>query len=145
MTQIANKRPTEQTSGNELLATLSKNAHWTLRIALASVFLFHGLTKFQDLSTMAAMMGVPVAMWGLVAIAESTGGLLIIAGGFTKDIVTRIAGVLLIVPMIGAIAMVHWPQWSFIPSETHPMGGMEFQVTLLLIALYFVLHGNSKS
>lgn len=145
MTQIANKHATEQASRNELLATLSKNAHWTLRIALASVFLFHGLTKFQDLSGMAAMMGVPVAMWGLVALIESVGGLLIIVGAFTKDMVTRIAGALLIIPMIGAIAMVHWPQWSFVPSETHPMGGMEFQVTLLLIALYFVLRGNSDS
>ncbi len=144
MTQIANSSNV-QTAQNNTLALLGKNAHWPLRIALASVFLYHGLTKFGDLSGMAAMMGVPVALWGLVAVIESVGGLLIIAGAFSKDVVTRIAGLLLIVPMLGAIAMVHWPQWSFVPSQTHPMGGMEFQVTLLLIALYFVLRGNGDS
>ena len=43
--------------------------------------------------------------------------------------------------LMGAIAMVHWPRWAFTPSETHPMGGMEFQVTLLCLAIYFMLTG----
>ena len=145
MTQVVNNRSSVQSSQNSTLATLGKHAHWTLRIALASVFLYHGLTKFQDLNGMATMMGVPVALWALVALTEAAGGLLILVGAFTKDIITRIAGVLVIIPMIGAIAMVHWPQWSFVPSETHPMGGMEFQVTLLLIGLYFVLRGNGDA
>lgn len=38
--------------------------------------------------------------------------------------------------------MVHRGQWSFVASESHPMGGMEFQVVLTLIALYFVAKGN---
>jgi hypothetical protein len=36
----------------------------------------------------------------------------------------------------------HWGQWHFMPSETHPMGGMQFQVTLLAILVYLVLNGN---
>ena len=37
-----------------------------------------------------------------------------------------------IVPvMAGAIALVHWGKWSFVASESHPMGGMEFQVVLM--------------
>ncbi len=126
----------------DLLSSLSRYAHWAPRIALASVFLFHGLTKFPDLSGMAAMMGLPVAVLTLVALAETTGGALILAGGFTKDWVTRLGGLLLIPPMLGAIAMVHWPRWSFVATETAPMGGMEFQVTLLLVAIFFVLRGN---
>jgi len=35
--------------------------------------------------------------------------------------------------------VVHWEQSSFVSTETHPMGGMEFQVLLLLMALYFAL------
>nr|WP_290666141.1 hypothetical protein [Ardenticatena sp.] len=67
-----------------------------------------------------------------------------LVGGFlSNDIVTRVGGLLLIPPMVGAIAKVHWGQWSFVPSETHPMGGMEFQTTLLLLAIFFVLTGNS--
>ena len=54
---------------------------------------------------------------------------------------TRLAGLAAAPVMMGAIAMVHWPQWSFAPSESHPMGGMEFQVTMLCIAIYFMVTG----
>ncbi|MCP4423013.1 MAG: DoxX family protein [Chloroflexi bacterium] len=121
---------------------LAQHAHWAPRIALASVFLYHGLTKFPNLSGMAEMMGMPVFLLTLVALAEVGGGALVIIGAFTKDIVTRIGGLLLIPPMLGAIFMVHWGRWSFAPADGYPMGGMEFQVTLLLLAAYFVLRGN---
>ena len=48
----------------------------------------------------------------------------------------------LIPVMLGAIAMVHRPRWSFVPTESHPMGGMEFQVVLLLLAAWFALGGG---
>jgi putative oxidoreductase len=60
-----------------------------------------------------------------------------------QDWMTRLGALLLIPPMLGAIAMVHWPRWAFTPSDTHPMGGMEFQVTLILIMLYLLVKGNS--
>jgi uncharacterized membrane protein YphA (DoxX/SURF4 family) len=44
--------------------------------------------------------------------------------------------------MIGAIAIVHWGRWNFLPSDTHPLGGFEFQVVLILIMLYLVITGN---
>ena len=117
------------------------HAHWFLRAALASVFLFHGIGKFMDLAGTAEMMGgMPMAI--LAAVMETGGGALILFGGFGNDLLTRIGGLLIAPVMAGAIAMVHWGQWSFAPSETHPMGGMEFQVTLLLLALYFVVVGN---
>ena len=34
--------------------------------------------------------------------------------------------------------LVHWGQWNFVASATHPMGGAEFQVTLLLMQLYLL-------
>ncbi len=37
---------------------------------------------------------------------------------------------------------VHWGRWGIEPAEGFPMGGMEFQVVLLLTALYFVVMGN---
>jgi putative oxidoreductase len=46
--------------------------------------------------------------------------------------------------MLGAIALVHWGQWSALPSETHPVGGMEFQTLLLATGLYFTLRGNAN-
>ncbi len=59
-----------------------------------------------------------------------------------SDLATRIGAALNVPVMIGAIAMVHWGQWNFVPSATHPMGGFEFQAVLLLVMLYFVITGT---
>ncbi len=142
MTNAINRSTMTASGNSNVLDNLAQYAHWAPRIALASVFLYHGLTKFPGLSATAAMMGMPVAVFALVALAETAGGALIILGAFTKDIVTRLGGLLLIPPMIGAIGMVHWGRWAFTPAEGFPMGGMEFQVTLLLLAIFFILRGN---
>lgn len=127
----------------KFLNNISPYAHWALRLALASVFLFHGIYKFTDLAGFAQMMQMPEFVALLVALAETVGGVLVIAGGFTKDWITRLAALMFIPVLIGAIFMVHWPQWNFVASATHKMGGMEFQVVLLLIALYLVITGNN--
>lgn len=124
------------------LNNFSGYAHWALRLAIASVFIYHGVTKFPNLSGMAGMMGLPVAVLGLVAVTEVAAGVLVLAGGFGPDILTRLGGALVIPVMLGAIVMVHWGRWSFTPSDTHPMGGMEFQVVLVLIGLFLLLVGN---
>ena len=121
---------------------LSTYAHWALRLGLASVFIFHGLQKFTGLAGFAQMMSLPYVIAFLVAAAELSGGILILVGGLSRDWITRVGGALLIPVMLGAISMVHWGQWSFVPSASYPMGGSEFQVTLLLTSLYFVLKGN---
>ena len=121
------------------LKKLSSYAHWTIRFAMAGIFIFHGVSKFENLSRGAQMMELPVILWGLVAVLETVGGVLIILGGFLPDWATRLGGLFIIPPMFGAIFMVHWPQWSFVPSESHPMGGMEFQVAMLLLGIYLVL------
>ena len=133
--------------GVDVLNSLAPYAHWTLRIAIAAVFLYHGLTKFPALSGMAAMMGLPVAVLTLVAISETAAGALGLIGGFiinaVGDLLTRLSGAAVLPPMLGAIAMVHWGQWSFVASDTHPMGGMDFQFTLVMIAVYLILMGNN--
>lgn len=82
----------------------------------------------------------------MVALAEVSGSFLIILGGFRRDFlsdaVTRIGALLNIPVVIGAIVLVHWGRWNFVPTETYPMGGMEFQVVLGLIMLYIVITGN---
>ena len=121
---------------------LASSAHWTLRIALASVFIYHGLGKLTSLEEFSQMMDLSISVALLVALAEFVGGILVLAGALTRDWVTRLGAAFLIPVMAGAIAMVHWGQWNFVASENFPMGGSEFQVTLLLISLYFVLKGN---
>ena len=125
---------------------LTKNAHWLLRIALASVFVYHGLLKFSNLEGFAQMLPISYTEVVLVALAETVGGLLVLLGGFRDDVIsdlaTRIGAALNIPVMIGAISIVHWAQWNFVPSETHPMGGFQFQAVLLLVMLYMVIVGN---
>ena len=123
---------------------LQNNAHWLLRIALASVFLFHGFGKVTNVAGFAEMMGLPLLVAGLVTFAEVAGGLGIIIGGFSKELITRLAALAIIPVLLGAIVMVHGPRWNFIPAEGYPMGGMEFQVVLALIATYFLIVGNAQ-
>lgn len=127
----------------KFLDNIAPHAHWFLRVSLASVFLYHGLGKFPQLSPMAEMMKMPVAMLFMVALAETVGGALILVGGFLKDWMTRLGALLLVPIMLGAIFMVHWGQWHFKATESHPMGGMQFQVTLLLVSLYLFVRGNN--
>jgi putative oxidoreductase len=122
-------------------------AHWLLRLSIAATFIYHGVDKFPSLAAGAEFMGLPLALWTAVAVVEVLGGLALIAGGLLRttlgDVVTRLGGVSVIVIMIGAIYLVHWGQWSALPSETHPVGGMEFQTLLLAAGLFFSLRGNN--
>ncbi len=127
------------------LNPLAHHAHWALRFAILSVFLFHGLDKFGNLPGFAEMAELPLALAFGVAFAEAAGGILVFVGGFLKDWMTRLGALLLVPVMLGAITMVHWGQWRFMATETHPMGGMQFQVTLLMILVYFLLTGNQTS
>jgi putative oxidoreductase len=127
----------------DALDSLKPHAHWLLRIGLAGVFVFHGIGKAMALGGFAQMMGLPTAVAALVTLAELAGGVGIIIGAFTNDLITRLAGLAMAPIMLGAIFMVHWGRWNFAPAEGFPMGGMEFQVVLLLTALYFLVMGNA--
>ena len=123
-------------------------AHWFIRVPFAATFIFHGIGKFTNLAGSAEMMGMPVFLLGLVAVAEVLAGLGALVGGlpfFTKkDLVTRLAGLAAAPVLIGAIFMVHWPRFSFVPTKEFPMGGFEFQLLLLGVAIYFILAGNPE-
>ncbi len=127
----------------DVLDSLKPQAHWLLRIALAGVFIFHGVGKVMNLGGFSEMLGLPIAVVALVTFAELAGGVGIIVGAFTKDLITRLAGLALAPVLLGAIFMVHWGRWNFTPAEGFPMGGMEFQVVLLFTALYFLVMGNA--
>jgi putative oxidoreductase len=128
------------------MKVITANAHWLLRIALASVFVYHGVLKFLELEAFAQMLPISYFQVVLVALAETVGGLLVVLGGFRNDAIsdlaTRVGAALNIPVMIGAIALVHWGRWNFLPSESHPLGGIEFQTVLILIMLYLTLVGN---
>ncbi len=127
----------------DVLDSLKPHAHWLLRIGLAGVFLYHGIGKAMDVGAFSQMTGLPIAVAALVTLAELAGGIGIILGAFTNDLITRLAGLAIAPVMLGAIFMVHWGRWNFTPAEGFPMGGMEFQVVVLLTALFFLVMGNA--
>lgn len=124
---------------------LSNNAHWLLRLAIAGVFVYHGALKFSNLDGFATMLPISYFEVVLVGLAN-IGSALVLIGGFRddvfSDIATRVGAAFNIPVMIGAIYLVHWGRWNFVPTETHPLGGMEFQVVLAAVMLYLVITGN---
>lgn len=122
-------------------------AHWLLRLPFAAIFLSHGIGKLM-MPEMAEMMRLPVALFLTVGTAEVLAGLGAVLGGIPsfpkRDLVTRLAGAAAAPVMLGAIAMVHWPRWSFVATEAKPLGGMEFQVAMLALAAYFMIVGTSR-
>jgi len=131
-------------TGDGLLDKVGSHAHWLLRFALGSVFIYHGLDKFLGggIAGFAAIMDLPWLIALLVALAELGGGLLLVLGAFTSGWITRLGALMVVPVMFGAIFMVHWGQWHFMATATHPMGGMQFQATLLLLVLYMLIRGN---
>lgn len=118
------------------LSPLAPHVHWALRLSLAATFLYHGIGKFP-VAAFSEAMSMPVMMVWMVAIAEIIAGVALLVGAFGKEMLTRLAGFIVIVIMIGAIGMVHFKNgWNVMN------GGMEFQVMMLALGLYFATRGN---
>ncbi len=108
-------------------------------MSVAAVFIYHAVTKFPNPEGLSQMIGIPVFLVVVLAIAELVAGILILLGGVSRDWMTRVAGLIFVVVMIGAIFTVHLAHgWNSIGNM-----GMEFQVTLLTIGLYFAARGNN--
>ncbi|MDH3645663.1 MAG: DoxX family protein [Gammaproteobacteria bacterium] len=122
---------------NSVFSALSPHVHWGLRLSLAATFLYHGYGKFP-IDQFVQAMGMPAPMAWAVAIAELVAGVALIAGAFTKDIVTRLGAAIVIVIMIGAIFMVHLKNGFNVMN-----GGFEFQLLMLVAGLYLLAKGNN--
>ena len=72
-----------------------------------------------------------------VALAELAAGVLLIAGAFGKEILTRLGALIVVVIMIGAITIVHAKNGFSVMN-----GGMEFQLLMLVSGLYLAAKGN---
>lgn len=121
-------------------------ADWPLRLALAGVFLYHGFKHLDGGATaFAEGMGINETIANFVIIGEIFAGLAILYGGMNlpgASFFTRAAGLSVMVIMIGAIENSHWFRWAFNATPDFPMGGMEFQVVLMAVGLWFLLTGG---
>jgi putative oxidoreductase len=109
-----------------------------LRVALAGILLTHGLPKLMNFGgTVAGFQGmhvpVPPFSAAFAALAENVGALLLLLG-----IAVDIAGLLVVIDMLGAILIVHLPH-----GFGGPMG-WEHPFTILVIALALALAGPGR-
>jgi len=107
-----------------------------LRLALAAVLLSHGLPKVMNFgATVGGFQGMnipaPTLTAAFAVLSEVVGGILILLG-----IAVDIAGVLVIIDMLGAIVTVHWAN-----GFDFTKGGWEHPFTVLAMALALALAG----
>lgn len=110
------------------------NNLWFLRIAISSVFLYHGLTK--NLYSFAKHFNLPIIVAALVIFAEIAGGFGYLLGGLLDYKIlgfniTQLSSIAIIPVLLGAIFMVHWKNGFNVMNK-----GYEFQFVLLMIAFY---------
>lgn len=109
-----------------------------LRASLGLVLLAHGLAKIFVYTVPGTIqffesVGMPGAMAVPVILVEVIGGVLLLAGMFT-----RWAALAAVPIMLGATS-VHWPNgWTF----SNEGGGWEFTAFLAAVALALFLHGG---
>ncbi len=118
------------------------NAKWApyaplvLRVVFGGSMAAHGISKFtggiENTAGFLGSLGIPAPglMAWVVALLETVGGLMIVAGAFTA-----IVSALLIVNMLVAMFTVHWSNGFFFTNQPGP--GIE--VNLLFIAGFLAL------
>ena len=127
----------------EFLNRYANIVHWLPRLSLGAIFLYHGAIKFPNAEMMANMMGMPLMMVYLLAVMELTAGTLIIAGGASRDIFTRIAGLIIATVMTGAILMMHIQNgWNGVLRAEQ---GVELQLFIFTMGIYFLVKGNDAN
>jgi putative oxidoreductase len=107
-----------------------------LRLTLAAILLYHGIPKLMNFgATIGAFQGMNIPAPSVSApfaiFVEVVGGILILLG-----VAVDLAGILVIIEMIGAIAFVHWSN-----GFDFTKGGWEHPFTVLAIALALALAG----
>lgn len=113
---------------------------WPLRLAFAGVFLPHGVRKLIALPAYARILPLPEWMILGVGLMEVSAAVLVVAGAVVaRAWLSRAAGLLILPLMLGAVFWLHWGQWHFAASATHPAGGMEFPFVMLMLATWFAV------
>lgn len=98
---------------------------WVLRIALAAVFVYHGIPKLKTPSMVASIYGAPSFVGFIHGLVEVLGGLALVLG-----IYDRLAALALSVIMLGALYF-HLFKWRT-PFNKQGVGpGWEFELVLL--------------
>ncbi|MFA7286520.1 MAG: DoxX family protein [Patescibacteria group bacterium] len=105
-----------------------------VRVTVGAVFIAHGVQKLGALGMVGGFftsLGLPAVLATVVAVVEVAAGVAVLLG-----IATRIAALGIAVIMVGAI--------FFVKFSLGFLGGYEFELVLLLIALSLVASGPGR-
>ncbi len=107
-----------------------------LRLALAAILLYHGVPKVMNFgATVSAFetmnIPAPTLTAAFAILAEVIGGILILLG-----VAVDIAGLLVVIHMLGAIVTVHWAA-----GFDFTKGGWEHPFSVLVMGLVLALAG----
>jgi len=108
-----------------------------IRISLGAIFIFHGWAKVSNIDGavgMFASMGIGTLLTYIAAYTEFLGGIAILVG-----VATRLAGGLLSIVMVVAIALVHFKNGFNMAN-----GGYEFQLLILVCSIAIAIVGPGK-
>ena len=83
------------------LNSLAPYAHWLVRLSLAGTFIYHGVSKFPP-TAFIEFSGLPLIVGWAVAIGEVSAGACLIVGAVTKDLITRLGGLGVVIIMAGS-------------------------------------------
>jgi len=110
--------------------------HWGIRASIGAIFIVHSLKKFDPSWEiwLVETAGLPPEMRLPIALAEFIGGILLIAGVFT-----RITSVIFSIIILGAIFNIRWENGFFISQ-----GGWEWDLVMLAAVLSIIAAGPGR-
>jgi putative oxidoreductase len=125
-------------------------APFILRVVLALVMFAHGAQKLLGwfggngfegtMGFFTQKMGLPWILAFLVIVGESLGSI-----GLAVGLLTRFTAASFIAIMLGAIAMVHWPQGFFMNWFGQQQGeGFEYHLLVIAISAALLITGGGK-
>ena len=108
--------------------------HFGIRISIGTIFIVHGLGKFDPgFVGFLNQIGLPAEMQLLIALAEFVSGILLIMG-----VLTRISASVLSIIMLGAI--FHVKHAAHLTGQ----GGYEFELVILAGVLTMIVAGPGR-
>jgi len=114
---------------------LHEITYWGIRASVGVIFIAYGLQKFDPIWREHLIgFGLPPELQIPVALAETIGGIALIAG-----VLTRITGAIFSVILVDAIFHIRWNNGFFIAK-----GGWDYDLALLAMVLFVIVVGSGS-
>lgn len=114
---------------------LQEITYWGIRASVGVIFIAYGLQKFDPIWREHLIgFGLPPELQIPIALAETIGGIFLLAG-----FMTRITGVIFSIILLDAIFHIRWSNGFFIAQ-----GGWDYDLALIAMNLFIIVTGAGK-